>query len=260
MSKLISIIIPTFNRSERLSNLLALIVSEDIINELNIVVVDDFSTEFHRKALEKLKTKYPNVIFEFNKMNRGACYSRNVGIKKANSDWYWFFDDDDLIDAVSINKVITRIKSSELEKLIFLSSINIGSSYSEKIIPNGKAIDKQFYNTGHEVNTSCVLFSKELLGIIQCWDESLVAGQDTDIFLRASMQVKNATVFENVFVSFINHEGERITKNPWKQMKGKIQFIKKHHKNISCKRLFYYVITTVFFVPYLKKIFCRFLK
>lgn len=253
MSKILTFIIPTFNRADKLSQLLAKIVVEETVKNINFVVVDDFSSLEEKNKLKDLEVRYPDVDFIFNDTNRGACYARNTGAKLKSARWLWFFDDDDSIEIECLNRTVQDLCNyKNIHSLIFLSSKVIkNDKVTKTIVPNGNNLKQKFYSKGHEVNTSCVIFNIDLFNQIGGWDENLVAGQDTDIFLRAS-KISDATVFDNYFVDFIDHDDVRITKSPKKQMKAKLQFILKHYRNISPTRLIRYIVTFLFCVPYIK--------
>lgn len=87
-----SIIIPHYNLPDLLERCLNSIpVREDI----QVIVVDDLSSEENRKSLEALKKKRPTVKFIYCEQNGGGGAARNIGLAQATGDYILFADADD---------------------------------------------------------------------------------------------------------------------------------------------------------------------
>ncbi len=92
LKKKFSIIIPHYNSPNSLEMLLKSIPMND---ELEVIVVDDRSTE-EIEGYNNVKNNYMDVIFlENNKNKKGAGVARNVGLERASGDWLIFADADD---------------------------------------------------------------------------------------------------------------------------------------------------------------------
>ncbi|MGC1393766.1 MAG: glycosyltransferase family 2 protein, partial [Coleofasciculaceae cyanobacterium] len=89
MSKpLLSIIIPTHNRPQLLVHAVNSAL-EQTINDLEVIVVDDASTEPVNLP------DHPRLrVIRLTKSHGGAG-ARNVGTKEANGRWIMYLDDDD---------------------------------------------------------------------------------------------------------------------------------------------------------------------
>ena len=95
MNELISVIIPTYKRSETLERAIKSVMAQTYKN-IEIIVVDD-NAEYpeYRIRNKKMIEKYKDIIFIENKINLGGGLSRNEGIKKAKGAFLAFLDDDD---------------------------------------------------------------------------------------------------------------------------------------------------------------------
>ena len=88
MNDLISIVIPTFNRSKFLERAIDSIFSQTYKN-WELIVVDNSSTDDTRDMLKKFSGDKLSV---FTVNNHGVIgYSRNIGIKKSKREIYSFF-------------------------------------------------------------------------------------------------------------------------------------------------------------------------
>ena len=97
----LSIVIPHFNASDLIENLLASIPKD---KQIQIIVVDDKSELLHVKAIEKLKSIYNFEFYQNHKVkSSGLC--RNIGLEKATGEWIMFADSDDYFIDGFYNKI-----------------------------------------------------------------------------------------------------------------------------------------------------------
>ncbi|KXO17733.1 glycosyltransferase [Prevotella bivia] len=95
---LLSIIIPVYNGSSFLESLINSIIlyNEDILNSIEIILVDDGSTDNSLELCEEYEQKYPCVKF-FTKPNEGIAKTRLFGLNNAKGRYITFCDQDDLV-------------------------------------------------------------------------------------------------------------------------------------------------------------------
>ncbi len=94
---LLSVIIPVFNSSKYLIEGLESILNNNL-EELEIIAIDDCSTDNSLTILKQYQTKFKRFILIRNRENRGYGYSCNRGIKLATGKYLAFFEPDDLLD------------------------------------------------------------------------------------------------------------------------------------------------------------------
>lgn len=99
-NKSISVIIPAYNIEDLLEKCVTSVASQDYPKELlQIIVVDDGSTDGTSHIADELARKYSNVQ-AIHKENGGSSSARNVGIEAATGDYLGFVDSDDYISGV----------------------------------------------------------------------------------------------------------------------------------------------------------------
>jgi glycosyltransferase involved in cell wall biosynthesis len=86
----ISVIIPTWNRAERLVNALQSVFSQSR-PPAEVIVVDDGSTDNTREIVRR---QFPDARYLF-QQNKGVSSARNTGIAAANGNWIALLDSDD---------------------------------------------------------------------------------------------------------------------------------------------------------------------
>lgn len=105
INKLISIIIPAYNAEKTIERCIKSIKNQDYDN-IEIIVIDDGSTDLTRNILEGLKKQVGNLKV-YTKKNEGVSVARNLGIEKSNGEFIIFVDSDDYIN---VNMCSTLIK------------------------------------------------------------------------------------------------------------------------------------------------------
>lgn len=93
----ISVVIPTYNRKPILEKCLNALEKQqfnnNIINNYEVVLVDDGSTDGTLEWLEENKEKF-NHVNCFSQDHKGPSAARNLGVTKANGDTIIFIDSD----------------------------------------------------------------------------------------------------------------------------------------------------------------------
>jgi glycosyltransferase involved in cell wall biosynthesis len=105
----VSLIIPAYNSKDYIARSIDSALASDFAN-LEIVIINDGSTDDTQKIIEWYDKNYENVV-SIQKENGGVADTRNVGIKSANGEFIAFLDNDDLIRPnmiSSLYKTITK--------------------------------------------------------------------------------------------------------------------------------------------------------
>lgn len=91
---LISVVIPSFNRPERLKLCIEALLNQDYIGDWEIIVVDDGSQPPLQQELGNVPVITSNKIRWFRQKNQGPAAARNLGINHARGNFVAFTDDD----------------------------------------------------------------------------------------------------------------------------------------------------------------------
>ena len=90
----ISVIIPAFNVAPFIERAVRSAL-EQTEPGLEVIVIDDASTDQTREIVQALEREDDRVILVGNPTNRGQAYARNVGISMAKGEWIALLDGDD---------------------------------------------------------------------------------------------------------------------------------------------------------------------
>ena len=131
--KLVSVIIPTYNRPTKLVRAINSVINQTYQN-IEIIVVDDNNPDTEgRKETEKIMSKYAlnsKIKYIQHKYNKNGSAARNTGVKCSRGGYIAFLDDD---DEFLPNKIKSQVNC--LEKL----DESWGACYTKyKRLKNGK--------------------------------------------------------------------------------------------------------------------------
>ena len=97
----VSIIMPVYNAVDFLEKSISSIVNQTL-NDVEIICVDDGSTDNSLDKLEELKIEY-DIIKIISQNNQGSGKARNTGLKNASGEYIAFLDADDIyLDSQSL--------------------------------------------------------------------------------------------------------------------------------------------------------------
>lgn len=119
MDKLLSIIIPTYNMENYLRKCLdSLIVSDENMQRLEVLVVNDGSKDSSSQIAHKYESKYLQTFRVIDKENGnyGSCI--NCGLKEATGKYVKVLDADDYFDNVVFNKYINYLINQDVDLVI----------------------------------------------------------------------------------------------------------------------------------------------
>lgn len=91
----LSVIVPTYNRRELLLRLLLALQQQDLaLDEFEVIVVDDGSTDPSWEALQAFHQPRPGWLRSFRQANQGPAAARNRALQEARAPWIAMTDDD----------------------------------------------------------------------------------------------------------------------------------------------------------------------
>lgn len=99
MKKLVSFVIPCYNAEKFIGGCLESIVRQTIgIDNIEVIVVDDASTDFSLSILSEYEKRYPDSITVIvQEENGGQAMARNIGMDMVTAPYMAFLDADDWV-------------------------------------------------------------------------------------------------------------------------------------------------------------------
>lgn len=115
--KTLSIIMPVYNGENYIDTSIGSVLSQNGIdrNELELILIDDGSTDGSITKLKKYADDHTEMIRLVSRANRGAANSRNEGIQLASGKYITFLDQDDSIDDNFAATLLTATRDSDVD-------------------------------------------------------------------------------------------------------------------------------------------------
>ena len=168
---MISICIPTFNRSSYLKRLLDNILLQNIPS-LEVIIVNDGSSDDTIAVIESFRD-YLNLII-YTQNNQGRANALKKAINLSTNEYLIFMDDEDYFIEGALKEVMKDLKLLSLEKeesisgLVYLTNdingSNIGNSFKkDNMISNLVEIVADFKSVGDKKQVIKSKLIKEIL-------------------------------------------------------------------------------------------------
>lgn len=104
----ISVIVPVYNVEKYINNCLNSLINQTK-KEIEIIAVNDGSTDNSLNILEEYSKKYPDLIKVISQENQGLSVARNTGIKNSAGKYIAFVDSDDEIELDLLEKLWEKV-------------------------------------------------------------------------------------------------------------------------------------------------------
>ena len=206
---MISIIIPTYNNSQQLVGTVQSI-SKQSYNDIEIVIIDDASTDDTKNQIEKLNNQ--KIKYYYNIDNLGTTQSRLKGLKHASGEYIAFLDHDDSWGSDKLALQHEHLKNTTLD--FGISNYTVHNSVNNNhYVRKMDAFAKDFRHNIIEKPGpffQCCLFKKEfLINNIDSFDSQSEPSEDWDFFISISkVNPKIENINKNLFEWNLNHNSQ----------------------------------------------------
>ncbi|MBQ2704178.1 MAG: glycosyltransferase family 2 protein [Clostridia bacterium] len=113
----VSVIIPVYNTKDYLHQCLDSLVGQTL-EDIEILVVDDGSTDGSDQIIKEYEEKYPQKVKGFFKENGGQASARNLALQYAQGEYLGFVDSDDWVDAEMYTEMYEKAKGEDADIVI----------------------------------------------------------------------------------------------------------------------------------------------
>lgn len=243
MNKLISVVIPTYNRGLSISKCIESVLIQNYDN-IEILICDDFSTDNTREVFYSLYGDRSNIIFLQREDGlKGANAARNNGIIHASGEYILFLDSDDILTPNSI-----AIRIAELDKNSDIDMIYGDASYDggvTKFFPIQRCKSPRKYMLAEMALCpfSVMLARKSVFQDIPLLENELLSWQDDDFVLSLILNNKTVSHCGAIVCEMYVGVGEtNISSDYRKKLQGCRFLVNKYQNEIKKESYFRYVL------------------
>lgn len=202
-----SIIIPTYNRAEKLRYCLHSIEKQEF-RDFEVLVCDDGSKDHTREVVGFFENAGMNIRYFFNENWGGPAYPRNVGLANARAEWVCFLDSDDSWLPRKLERCVAYINDFDF----ICHSFDITDGHAIKGKMTTRSLDKdpfiRLMTRGNSIITSSVCVRKEVAQSLNGFTEekALVAVEDFDLWLRIARAGYKMKVLGDCLGHYLIHD------------------------------------------------------
>jgi glycosyltransferase involved in cell wall biosynthesis len=182
----ISVVIPTFNRATLLPKAVQSVL-EQTVQPLEIIIVDDHSTDHTKEVVESMQSD--KIKYVVNSRKKGANGARNTGIMLAKGNYIAFQDSDDIWLPTKLEEQLEFAQEHPESDMNFCS---LRIDNLNRIVPRREVASKEvkpLLERGNFISTQTIFIKKEVAQK-NLFDENLMRFQDWDFCIRVSRSHK----------------------------------------------------------------------
>lgn len=116
--KTLSIIVPSYNTSSYINVSLPTFIDEELFEEIEILIINDGSTDDTSKIAHQYEKKYPQLFRVIDKENGGHGSVINTGAKEAVGKYIKVVDGDDWVETDNLVKLVKELKNCDSDVIL----------------------------------------------------------------------------------------------------------------------------------------------
>ena len=138
MEKILSFVIPSYNSNVFLDTCIPSFAHADVLDELDIIIVNDGSTDETEAVARKYCDQYPGSVRLISQENKGHGGALNTGCAAARGKYLKVIDADDWVETQNLPAFVSFLRSCESDVVLthyYMRNITTGESTCWKSYP-----------------------------------------------------------------------------------------------------------------------------
>ena len=207
----ITAVIPTFNRAHLLGEAIESVLAQNF-EPLEVIVVDDGSTDETPQLIARISQISKNRIRLISQANKGQSVARNVGVHAAAHDLIAFLDSDNLWRPGKLNDQVARLREGGYG-FSFTAYTEFGPASNN---PRTVRVDNWDDDAasalkrlliGCLINTSTVVAHRDVLIDADLFDGSVQPCEDHDLWLKVALRGHRFGYVDAPLTDYRVHDG-----------------------------------------------------
>lgn len=225
----LSVIMPVHNRERYVVPALRSLVRQRDAADLDIIVIDDGSTDGSVEAVRSMMGESPCIRL-FQQTNMGVARTRNAGLRKLPPDagFVSFLDSDDISLGDRFKSDLAHFEADPDLELTY-SLMSLVEQLDDKTLE--PTADSRTM-TVRGISLATALFRRRLVDQIGSFDEEFEQSEDTDYLLRVFESGPNYRLLDSVAIYYRRHPGN-VTRDHDSRVRNHLLAI---HKSIQRRK------------------------
>lgn len=143
MEKLLTIVVPAYNVEKYIKNCLDSFIDLSVLRSLEILIVDDGSTDSTASLAHTYEQKYPYSFKVLSKENGGHGSTINYAIPRATGKYFKVVDGDDWLDKSILPQFVQLLKHTHSD--VISNDFNLVDDRTKKVTKRRKAVSNSYH-------------------------------------------------------------------------------------------------------------------
>ncbi|MCM2138021.1 bifunctional glycosyltransferase/CDP-glycerol:glycerophosphate glycerophosphotransferase [Vagococcus fluvialis] len=209
----ISIITPMYNVADFIESQISSLVQQTL-EEIEIILIDDGSTDQTLERVTTLGKKYPEKITVISKTNGGASSARNVGLNHFKGDYVFFADADDIVPKDSLENLYKAAIKHQSDittgRSLSFNSVNswyIPGHYNSGLMNPGVKHITTNPELLYSLGPASKLFKREIIEDLRM-PTDIEIGEDQPFILEALLRSQKIYTIDKIVYNYRSREAD----------------------------------------------------
>lgn len=190
-----SIVIPTYNRSNELSNAINSILAQTF-EYWEIIIIDDGSTDDTLRVVGDYCSRDSRIKY-YNQINQGVSAARNAGAKLAQGKYILFLDSDDTVTPNWLQDFVDLLHYEH--DIMYCSLLAINTESGTEVIERPSVV---FHGVVSNMLAGAFAIQKNFFNKVGGYDVSMKFGENTELAMRVAEYRPSVGVVENANIIY----------------------------------------------------------
>ena len=145
MNKVLTIAVPAYNAGWCIENCLSSLIDERVMDYMEVIVIDDGSTDDTFEVASAYVYRYPNTFRIIKKENGGHGTAINTAIKEAAGKYFKVVDADDRVITENLAPYIDYLRVNDADVVLtHFYTVDISTGRRQKFLTRGLRLDEVY--------------------------------------------------------------------------------------------------------------------
>ena len=213
----VSVIVPVYNVEKYISKCIDSVLEQEL-NEVEIILVDDGSTDSSGEIIDNYKLNFSDKIIAIHQKNTGQGGARNKGIDIAKGKYIFFLDSDDYIEKDTLSTLYETAEKRKSDLVLFNCKVVRENGhvvqYMKNYLPDGEWSLETYPSLMFGfIGPVCKLYKSNLLKSNKIYFPKYYFYEDVPFAFQVFLHTKKAVYVDRNFYNYLMRVGSTMNSN-----------------------------------------------